>query len=430
MKQFVFTAPNVTELLEVDVPAMGENDVLVKIERSSISAGTERANLIGDPSVSGASAPKVKFPRKVGYSSAGVVEAIGANVTRVKVGDRVACMDSKHAQYWVMPETKVFLLPDSVSMGAAALTYISIFPLAAVRKCKVEIGESAMVMGQGVLGQIAVQILRAAGATPIIAVDPVEKKREQALKFGADYALDPFDPDFAKTVKELTRGGVNVCIEVTGKGQGLDMALDCMAKFGRVALLGCTRNSDFTIDYYRKVHFPGISLIAADDSLMDLDLSKVEASAVDALCLRHYLQQHADAFDTVLIDFPPAFNAASTAALIAADDVIIPVKMDAFALRGMANLTRQIKNMQRINPKLRLAGLLPTMTYRGASIMASLSILQDSGLPVYPSIRRTPKVDEMTFAQDPLLISSPTSAACKDYRRLVSLYLEGGARHE
>ena len=89
MKQLIFTAPNVTELLEVDVPAMGENDVLVKIERSSISAGTERANLVGDPSVSGASAPKVKFPRTVGYSSSGVVEAIGANVTRVKVGDRV-----------------------------------------------------------------------------------------------------------------------------------------------------------------------------------------------------------------------------------------------------------------------------------------------------------------------------------------------------
>lgn len=263
MKQIVFTAPYVTEILEVDTPELGENDVLVKLERSSISAGTERANLIGDPSVSGASAPKVKFPRTVGYSSAGVVVAVGANVTRVKVGDRVACMDSKHAQYCKVPETKAFLLPDSVSMSAAALTYISIFPLAAVRKCRLEIGESAMVMGQGVLGQIAVQILRAAGATPIIAVDPVEKKREQALTLGADYALDPFDPDFAKTVKELTRGGVNVCIEVTGKGQGLDMALDCMAKFGRVALLGCTRNSDFTIDYYRKVHFPGISLIGA-----------------------------------------------------------------------------------------------------------------------------------------------------------------------
>lgn len=263
MKQIVFTAPRVAELLEVEVPQIAENEVLVKIVRSNISAGTERANYIGDPSVSGAAAPCVKFPRRVGYSASGVVEAIGSAVTRVKVGDRVACMDSKHAEYWRMPETKVFPLPDSVSDGAAALTYISIFPMAAVRKCKLEIGESAMVMGQGVLGQIAVQILRAAGAHPIIAVDPVAEKRERAIELGADYALDPFASDFAETAKSLTRGGVNVCIEVTGKGQGLDMALDCMARFGRVALLGCTRDSNFTIDYYRKVHYPGISLIGA-----------------------------------------------------------------------------------------------------------------------------------------------------------------------
>ena len=162
-----------------------------------------------------------------------------------------------------MPEKKVFLIPDSVSTPAAALTYISIFPMAAVRKCKLEIGESAMVMGLGVLGLIAVQILHAAGAHPIIAVDPVESKRERALSLGADYAVDPFASDFAETVKRLTQGGAKVCIEVTGRGQGLDMALDCMARFGRVALLGCTRDSNFTIDYYRKVHFPGISLIGA-----------------------------------------------------------------------------------------------------------------------------------------------------------------------
>lgn len=263
MKQIVFTAPKVTELLEVAVPDIGEHEVLVKIERSSISAGTERANLVGDPSVSYSVAPNVRFPRTVGYSASGIVAAVGENVRSVAIGDRVACMDSKHAQYCKIPDNRVFLLPDSVSMGAAALTYISIFPLAAIRKCRVEIGESVMVMGLGVLGMIAVEILRAVGAVPIIAVDPVEEKRKQALSLGADYALDPFASDFSETVKKLTGKGVSVCIEVTGKGTGLDMALDCMAKFGRVALLGCTRNSDFTIDYYRKVHGPGITLIGA-----------------------------------------------------------------------------------------------------------------------------------------------------------------------
>ena len=57
--------------------------------------------------------------------------------------------------------------------------------------------------------------------------------------------------------------GARAAIEVTGVGQGLDNALDCMAPRGRVALLGCTRSSDFTIDYYRKVHGPGITLIGA-----------------------------------------------------------------------------------------------------------------------------------------------------------------------
>jgi len=108
-----------------------------------------------------------------------------------------------------------------------------------------------------------VRLLRAAGAAPVIAADPVPEKRKRALEVGADYALDPFAPDFAETVKRLTGGGANVGVEVTGNGGALDGILDCMARFGRVALLGCTRQSDFTIDYYRKVHGPGITLVGA-----------------------------------------------------------------------------------------------------------------------------------------------------------------------
>ena len=148
-------------------------------------------------------------------------------------------------------------------MDIASLAHIATFPMAAIRKCKLEMGESAMVMGLGILGQFAIRMLRAAGATPIIAADPVAKRREEALKGGADYAFDPFDPDFAQKVKEVTGGGVAVAIEVTGQGAGLDETLDCMARFGRVALLGCTRNKEFHIDYYRKVHSPGITLIGA-----------------------------------------------------------------------------------------------------------------------------------------------------------------------
>lgn len=71
------------------------------------------------------------------------------------------------------------------------------------------------------------------------------------------------EPGFAEKVKNVTGGGVNVAIEVTGVGAGFNGALDCMAKFGRVSLLGCTRNCDFTVDYYKKIHAPGITVIGA-----------------------------------------------------------------------------------------------------------------------------------------------------------------------
>ena len=265
-KQIVFTQKNTAKLLDVEPQSLGANQVRVKTLFSTISNGTERANLTGDSVVSIHSNPddKAVFPRFVGYSTSGVVVEKGADVKTLEVGDRVAMYWTKHRSYNVVDEKNaVKIESEGVSFEEASIAHIATFPLAAIRKTKIEIGESLMVMGLGILGLLAVQLAHAAGAVPVIAVDPVKERREKALKFGADYALDPFETDFDQKVKAITNGGVNAAIEVTGQGAGLNETLDCMAKFGRVALLGCTRNSDFTIDYYRKVHGPGISLIGA-----------------------------------------------------------------------------------------------------------------------------------------------------------------------
>ncbi len=259
----LFTAPGVAALCDREIPEVRAGEVLIRAERTAISAGTERANLLGDPNISIAAKGEVKFPRQMGYSAAGVVVAVGEGVTAFRPGDRVACSESRHARYFRLKEKYVYPLDDAIGFDTGALVRIATFPLAAIRKCRLEIGESAIVMGLGVLGLIGVSLLHAAGATPVIAVDPVPEKRARALEIGADYALDPFDPNFVSEVKQLTGGGAKVALEITGKGQGLDMVLDVMARMGRVALLGCTRNADFSIDYYRKVHGPGISLIGA-----------------------------------------------------------------------------------------------------------------------------------------------------------------------
>ncbi len=263
-KCIVFTEKDKAELIEEPIKELGENDVAVKLEYSTISAGTEKANLIGELNISAGIIPTgVYFPRRVGYSASGTVIETGKKVSRVAVGDKVIVTWGKHDMISVVDESRVYKIPEGISMSDAAFALISTFPMAAIRKCNLEIGESAMVMGLGILGMMAVKLLRAAGAYPIVAVDPIPEKRERALTFGADYAFDPTDPDFAKNVKEATHGGAKVCIEVTGLGAGLDNALDALARYGRVALLGCTRHSDFTIDYYNKVHARGVTFVGA-----------------------------------------------------------------------------------------------------------------------------------------------------------------------
>ncbi len=262
-KQIIFTELRKSELKNVEITSPVDDEVLIKTEYSAISAGTERSNYVGDRiSIFDDENAPVVFPRYPGYSSSGIVLEVGENVKEFKVGDRVLMAAGYHRSITKLKERFLVKLPDTVSLKDAAYGYISTFPMAAVRKVKLEIGESAMVMGLGILGLFSIQILKAAGAVPVIAVDPIKSKRDLALKLGADYAFDPTEADFEEKVKSVS-GGVNVVIEVTGLGTGMTQALGCMKKMGRMALLGCTRNSNFKVDYYRQVHGPGISIIGA-----------------------------------------------------------------------------------------------------------------------------------------------------------------------
>ncbi len=265
-KQIVFTDVCKAELLDTELRELNSNEILVETAFSSISCGTERVSVLGDPNITVDTLdPKdpVKFPRYGGYSSSGTVIKLGSEVAGLQVGDRVAMCWTTHSRFNIIGSENVIKLSEGISLREAALFNLATFSLAAIRKTKVELGESMLVMGLGAMGLFSVMLAKAAGAVPVIAVDPIEERREKAMKFGADFALNPTEPDFAKKVKELTGGGAATAIEATGLGGGLDECLDCMAKFGRVALLGCIRNSFFTLDYYRKVHGRGVQLIGA-----------------------------------------------------------------------------------------------------------------------------------------------------------------------
>ena len=258
-KKISFTAVHKAELVEAELRELRENEVLTEMEYTVVSGGTERACIMGSNNTA------QKFPMSLGYCGIGHVIQIGSAVTSVAVGDRVLVYHGIHAKYNITPDIKVTKVEnDNISSLDAAFVIIASMGLGGIRKLEIELGESALVMGLGLLGIFAVQFCRLSGAYPVIAADLNPARRELALKLGADYAFDPSAPDFAEQIKKVTDGkGVRATVEVTGVSAAMKQALECASWMGRISLLGCTRVSDCAVDYYQQVHRPGVKLIGA-----------------------------------------------------------------------------------------------------------------------------------------------------------------------
>ena len=259
-KQIIFTAVHTAELLEVENPPIKDDEVLTKMEYTVVSGGTERACIMGMENAGG-----MVFPKYLGYCGVGRVVEVGSAVTSVAVGDRVLVYHGDHSNYNIRKVQDITKVEnDDISSLDAAFVIIASMGLGGVRKLEIELGESAMVMGLGLLGMFSVQFCRLSGAYPVIAADLNPARRELALKLGADYAFDPSAPDFVEQVKAVTGGkGVRATVEVTGVSAAMKQALECASWLGRISLLGCTRVSDCAVDYYQQVHRPGVKLIGA-----------------------------------------------------------------------------------------------------------------------------------------------------------------------
>ncbi|MBN2711718.1 MAG: alcohol dehydrogenase catalytic domain-containing protein, partial [Planctomycetes bacterium] len=185
----VFRSPEEACLEPFEIQPLKPDEVLIKSAYSVISAGTEVANLKKLPNTV---SYENGFPHYPGYCGAGYVEAVGAEVEKLKVGDRVIIQWGGHRSHVIKNVKDVFKIQDdAIDLMEASFAHIASFPFLGVRKLKLEIGESVVVAGMGILGAFALQVAALSGAVPVLALDFDPSRRALALKLGAAAAFSP-----------------------------------------------------------------------------------------------------------------------------------------------------------------------------------------------------------------------------------------------
>ena len=229
-------------VVEVPAPQLLAGSVLVRIAASLVSAGTERASsefarknllqkakarpdLVRDviakvrrdgllPAIETVRS-RLDQPSALGYSSAGTVIATGEGVADLNVGDRVACAGvgyAIHAEFACVPRLLTAKIPDEkLSFDEAAFSTVGAVSLHSIRTGEVKLGDVVAVIGLGLLGQLTVQALKAAGCR-VIGLDLQPSRVELAKRMGADFA-SAADSEFADACFDHTKGrGVDVIL--------------------------------------------------------------------------------------------------------------------------------------------------------------------------------------------------------------------------
>jgi chromosome partitioning protein len=169
-----------------------------------------------------------------------------------------------------------------------------------------------------------------------------------------------------------------------------------------------------------------LDLIPANMKLLKANLNVImDSSRPQQYILRKALGQIQNKYDYCIIDNPPDINISVINALVASNDVLIPIKIDQFAFDGMKELTEQIEFTKEMNPKLKLKGCFVTQYARNqVNLQGEEFLKNNTSYPMFKThIRRTVKIDESSFQSKPILECSKRCSAAKDYIDLVEEYL-------
>lgn len=201
-------------------------------------------------------------PLIMGHEFAGVIEEIGSEVTKYKVGDRVAINptlthgnlpealdtydgfsfiglhgDGGFTKFANAPEKQVYKLPESLSLQDGALVEPMAVAVQAVKESEMLFGDTVAVFGAGPIGLLTIIAAKAAGASKIIVLDLSANRLEKALELGATHAVNSGEVDGVKAVRDIVPGGVDVTFEVAGVAPTFKASIDATRARGTVVIV-------------------------------------------------------------------------------------------------------------------------------------------------------------------------------------------------
>ena len=263
MQSIQINAPFDVTLIDEESPKAGPGEIVVETGISGISSGTEMFLYRGSyPNFKLKKWPQWRdYPVRPGYELVGRVVEVGppvrgaqdakgigalqpsaggivADSSEFRVGDRVVCLGI-HSQYACVPVTLAARLPDSVTDEQATLAVLGTTTMHSTRRLGLEYGATVAVIGMGVVGNLALQHARLAGAARTIALDLDARRLEMARAVGADHTIQVGREDPVAMVLRYTNGvGADAVVEASGAPGTLQLGLDIMRDRGTVELLG------------------------------------------------------------------------------------------------------------------------------------------------------------------------------------------------
>ena len=258
----VFSGTRNITVRDYSLRPLEKSELLIKVAYCGV-CGTDKHIYEGNATSS--------IPVILGHEYSGTITEKGSKNTKFDIGDKVAIdpniycgcckycrigkinfcenlkalgvtLDGGFAEYSIIPVSQAYLIPNDFDLSIAAFAEPLSCCLRGIEHAAISPGNSVVIIGGGPIGLLMIQLVKNAGASRIILIEPDQQKQKLGIELGADYSLNPVEEKISEKIHELTDSQVDVVIECVGSKNAVDQAIKLAGKGGKVVIFGLAPN--------------------------------------------------------------------------------------------------------------------------------------------------------------------------------------------